>query len=431
MTRHAMSMVVLLLLTLSCAGSWERTEATSFEEIQTEVAAASGIKKVSQLGEWPQWRGPMRNGLSSETGLLTRWPPEGPPVLWKVPGGEGFSSLAISGNRIYTLIDRDNTEWVLCLDAGTGQELWRVHSADSYQDPYGNGPRSTPTVDGSRLYALGATGVLSCLDKKTGEIIWRRSILADFHAVNLHWGISTSPLVEGELLLINVGGPEASVVAFNKYTGKVVWKGHHDVAGYSSPIAITVDGVREIVFFCGRSIIGVSPDDGELHWQHPWITLNDMNIATPIFSNPFLFISSGRGTGSGLFLLSRKGKQVHAKVRRTSKVMQNHFSSCVLVGKYLYGFDNTILKCIRLQDGEVMWADRSVGKGSLISAQGHLFIVGERGDIGVAEATPEGYREHGRLQILEYKSWTPPALASGKLYLRDQKHIACLDLRSG
>ena len=432
MTSHAMSMGVLLLLAPSCAGSWERTEATPSEEIQTKAVATSDIKEVSPPGEWPQWRGPKRNGLSSETGLLTRWPPEGPRVLWKIPGGEGFSSLAISENRVYTLIDRGNAEWVLCLDTGTGQDLWRVRSADSYQEPQGgNGPRSTPTVDGPRLYTLGATGVLLCLDKKTGEMLWRRSILADFDAANLHWGVSTSPLVEGDLLLVNVGGPGASVVAFNKYTGKVVWKDHHDVAGYSSPIAITVDGVREIVFFGGRSIMGLSPDDGELHWRHPWITLSDMNIATPIFSNPFLFISSGRGTGSGLLRLSRKGKQVHAEVQRTSKVMQSHFSSCVLVGKYVYGFDNTILKCIRLEDGEVMWADRSVGKGSLISAQGHLFIVGEGGDIGVAEATPEGYREHGRLRILEYKSWTPPALASGKLYLRDEKHIACLDLRPG
>jgi hypothetical protein len=190
-----------------------------------------------------------------------------------------------------------------------------------------------------------------------------------------------------------------------------------------------VQGIREIVFFCGKAILGLSPEDGRLHWRHEWTTLSDMNIATPIFADPLLFVSSGRGTGSGVFRLSRAGDGVEAAVQWKSLIMQNHFNSCVLVGDYVYGFDNAILKCIRLQDGHVMWEDRSVGKGSLISAQQHLFIVGERGHVGVAEATPEAYREKGRIKVLEYKSWTPPALSGGKLFVRDQQHIVSLDLR--
>ncbi|MDA2930128.1 PQQ-like beta-propeller repeat protein [Acidobacteria bacterium AH-259-O06] len=442
-------MAILLLSVLGCSCSQQTTEAASFKShrVEASVSPATGeglqpqalpsptrkeSSKRAILGEWPQWRGLKRDGISSETGLLTHWPREGLPVVWKVPGGEGFSSLAISEGRAYTIVDRDEAEWTLCLDAGSGKELWKIRSADSYKEYQGgNGPRSTPTVDGARVYTLGATGALLCLDKKAGNILWRRNILEDFKAPNLKWGTSTSPLVEGDSLLVNVGGSGASVVAFNKYTGEVVWKEHDDVAGYSSPIAITVDGVREIVFFGGRAILGLSPADGKLHWRHKWITLSDMNIATPIFSDPLLFISSGRGTGSGLFRLRRESDGVRADVQWTSKIMQNHFNSCLLVGEYLYGFHNSILKCIRLEDGEQMWADRSVGKGSLIYAQGHLFIMGERGDIGVAEATPEGYREHGRMRILEYKSWTPPALAGGRLYLRDQKYIACLNLRAG
>lgn len=395
------------------------------------LASNAGPPVSRELGQWPQWRGPNRDGISLETGLRTRWPSGGLPVLWKVPGGDGFSSLSIVDGRVYTMVEREEAEWVLCLDAETGQELWKVRSAGSYREPQGgNGPRATPTVDGPRIYTLGATGSLMCLDRLSGGVLWQRNILKDFQAENLQWGVSTSPLVEGNLLLVNVGGPQASVVAFHKISGEVVWKSYDDVAGYSSPIAIDVDGVREVVFFCGRSVVGLSPADGTVHWKHPWTTLSDMNIATPIYSPPYLFISSGRGTGSGVFRLEARNGSVQAVSVWKSRVMQNHFNSCVQRGRYVYGFDNSILKCIRLADGEVMWADRSVGKGSLIAAQGHLWILGEQGDLGVAEATPEGYREHGRMKILEYKSWTPPALAGGRLYVRDQQHIACIDLRA-
>ncbi|MGH9341068.1 MAG: PQQ-binding-like beta-propeller repeat protein, partial [Acidobacteriota bacterium] len=372
-----------------------------------------------------------RDGKSSETGLLTRWTSQKPSIVWKVPGGEGFSSLSVSDGQIYTMVDRGDREWALSLDAATGKELWAVYSAQSYKEHQGgNGPRATPTLDGDRVYTLGATGALMCLDKKSGDIRWQRNILKDFDAPNLQWGVSTSPLVEGDLLLVNVGGPGASVVAFDKLTGDVVWKAHDEVAGYSSPIAVTIDGLREIVVFGGRAVMGLSPSDGSLHWKHQWTTASDMNIATPIFSDPLLFISSGRGTGAGAFLLDRAGDRIKADVQWTSTQMQNHFNSCVLVGDYLYGFHNSALKCIRLKDGQEMWADRSVGKGSLIFAQDHLFLIGEHGDVGVAEATPDGYREHGRLSVLEYKSWTPPALSGGRLYLRDQKNIVALDLRA-
>ena len=394
------------------------------------LASASEAANNSVAGHWPQWRGVNRDGLSEERDLLTQWPEQGLPVLWKTAGGDGFSSLAVSDGRVYTFVDREKTEWAVCLNADSGEELWKVRTAPTFEEPQGgDGARSTPTVDGSKVYFLGATGALLCLDKRTGETLWQRNILKDFNASNLHWGVSSSPLVEGDLLLVNVGGPSASVVAFDKTTGEVVWQAHDDVAGYASPLPITVEGVREIVFFCGKAILGLSPEDGTLHWRQEWLTTSEMNIATPIFSDPFLFVSSGRGTGSGLFRLSRQENSVNAEVLWTKKLMQNHYNGCILVGDYLYGFDNSILKCMRLKDGEEMWADRSVGKGSLIAAQEHLFILGEQGDVAMAKATPEGYQELGRMKVLDYKSWTPPALAGGRLYVRDQRQIACLDLR--
>ncbi len=408
------------VLSFNCSG----------EQTLAPLSSAPGADVDSVAGHWPQWRGVNRDGISEESGLLTEWPQQGLPILWKVAGGDGFSSLAVSDGRVYTFVDRDNTEWAVCLKADSGEELWKVATSPTFREPQGgDGARSTPTVDGSKVYFLGATGALLCLDKKTGETLWQRNVLKDFNASNLHWGVSSSPLVEEDLLLVNVGGPSASVVAFHKTTGEVMWKAHDDVAGYASPLPITVEGIREIVFFCGKAILGLSPEDGTLHWRHEWLTTSEMNIATPIFSDPFLFVSSGRGTGSGLFRLSREGNGVSAEVLWTKKLMQNHYNGCILVGDYLYGFDNSILKCIRLKDGKEMWADRSVGKGSLIAARGHLFILGEQGDVAMAKATPEGYQELGQMKILDYKSWTPPALAGGRLYLRDQHHIACLDLR--
>ena len=380
--------------------------------------------------DWPQWRGPARDGISREQGIITAWSQPGPPLVWKVEGGEGFSSISVSQGRLYTMVDRNDQEWVVCLDAGTGLELWKVLSADSYKEYQGgNGARATPTVDGPRVYALGATGTLLCLDKRSGRKIWKREILEEMGAENLIWGVSTSPLVEENMLLVNVGAPGASVVAFDKESGKVIWKALDEVASYSSPIAITVGGIREVVFFGGRAIMGLSPQDGTLHWKHEWRTTSDMNIATPIFASPYLFISSGRGTGSGLLRLTPKGDRVQSRFIWTSEIMQNHYNGCVLVGEYLYGFDNSVLKCMRLTDGEVLWAHRSVGKGSLIAAQGHLIILGEQGHVAMVQATPEGYRQTGVKKILQHRAWTPPALSGGRLYARDHHHIASLDLR--
>jgi outer membrane protein assembly factor BamB len=379
---------------------------------------------------WPQWRGPNRDGRSPDSGLLVRWSEKEPPVVWRVTGGTGFSSLAIVDGHVYTMVQRDDFQWALCLDAHTGREIWRVKSGAMYREQQGgDGPRSTPTVDADRVYSLDAGGNLLCLNRTTGKIMWQQNILERFNAQNLIWGVSASPLIDGENLLLNVGGAGAGFVALNKYTGEVIWKAHDDVAGYSSPIIITNGDVREVVFFAGRAVVGLAPQDGRLHWRHEWRTTDDMNVATPIWANPFLFVSSGRGTGAGLFRLDAKGDVLCAEVVWTSKVMQNHFNSCVPVGEHLYGFDNAILKCIELKTGKELWSDRSVGKGSLVFADGHLFIVGEHGDIAVAEATPQGYRELGRKRVLEYRAWTPPAIAYGRLYVRDQQTISCLDLR--
>ncbi len=399
-------------------------------------ALASGTDPVRE--DWPQWRGPNRDGVSRETGLLVDWRSRKPQRIWQVPLGTGFSSFAVADGRLYTLASLDRREYVFCLDAADGRTLWRVPSGATHRDTSGgDGPRSTPTVDGDRVYTLGAEGLLQCLNAEDGTVRWKHDVLKEFGAENLNWGVSMSPLLNGDQLLVNVGAKGASIVAFNKYTGKVDWRALDDVAGYSSPIKISVGGsgdaaVEEFVFFCGKALVGISPKDGAEHWRYKWITTSDMNIATPIYDpgTRMLFISASRDTGRcSAYRLTASHHGVRSEHLYTNKNMRNHFNGCVLVDGYVYGFDNSVLKCIRLADGEEMWRHRSVGKGSLVAAQGHLYVLGERGDLAVVEATHEAYREKGRFKALDSsRAWTPPALAHGRLYVRDLENAACIDI---
>jgi outer membrane protein assembly factor BamB len=403
--------------------------------IVTPAIAADPVRE-----DWPQWRGTNRDGRSRETGLLVDWRSRKPRRIWHIPLGKGFSSFSVADGRLYTMASIDQREYVFCLDATDGRTLWKVPSGATLRDPQGgDGPRSTPTVVGGLVYTLGAEGTLLCLNAEDGTVRWKHEILEKFGAENLHWGVSMSPLVNGDQLLVNVGAKGASIVAFDKHTGKLDWRALDDVAGYASPIMISVDGVEgaaveEFVFFCGKALVGVSPKDGAEHWRHQWITTSDMNIATPIYDpgTRLLFVSASRDTGRcSAYRLTASRHGVRSEHVYTNKNMRNHYNGCVLVDGCVYGFDNSLLKCIRLEDGVEMWKDRSVGKGSLVAAQGHLYVLGERGDLGVVEATHEGYREKGRFKALDSsRAWTPPALAHGRLYVRDLENAACIDIAS-
>ncbi len=390
--------------------------------------------------DWPQWRGPHSDGISRETGLLIDWRVEKPRTVWQRPLGEGFSAFAVAGGRLYTLALVEDVEYVICLDADTGEIIWQVPTGGGrYKDRQGgDGPRGTPTVDDDFVYALGADGSLLCLNSDSGDIRWQRNVLDGFQAENIRWGVSTSPYLDGNRLLVNVGGKGASIVAFDKNSGNTLWQNLDDISGYASPIRIEVAGpdgevVPELVVFCGRALVGVSPEDGSEHWRYEWITTSDMNIATPIYDpkTRLLFVSAARNTGRcSTYRLTATAGSVSSEHVYTNKQMRNHFNSCILLDGYIYGFDESILKCIQLETGEPMWSDRSVGKGSLIAAQGHLLVLGESGEMGVVQATPQEYREQGRFKVLQSnRAWTPPVLVDGRLYVRDLKNAACIDIR--
>lgn len=389
--------------------------------------ASQAVAQTAAL--WPQWRGPNRDGISKETGLLKEWSADGPPLVWKATGaGRGYSSFSIADGKLYTMGLRGNREFVIAFDVATGKEAWATAHGSAFRNDRGDGPRGTPTIDGDRVYALGGNGDLSVLDARTGKIIWSKNVLKEFGGSNITWGISESPLVIGNKILVNPGGPGASIVALNKADGSVIWKSQSDKAGYSSGIPVEVNGGTQVVFFTSERAVGLDLKDGRLFWEYARPSNNVANVATPIVRANRVFISSDYGTGGGVVEIKPDNK---AQEIWFTKDMRNHHSSSVLIGDYLYGFSSAILTAIKFDTGEIAWRDRSVGKGSLVYADGNLYCFSENGVVGLVEATPTGYKEKGRFRIPQdsLPTWTHPVVAGGRLYLRDQDTIYAFDVK--
>ncbi len=384
---------------------------------------------AQSAANWPQWRGPNRDGISKETGLLKQWPAEGPPLAWKATGaGRGYSSFSMSNGRMYTMGLRGDREFIVAFDVATGKEVWASPHGTAFRNDRGDGPRGTPTIDGDRIYALGGNGDLSALEAKTGKVIWSKNVLKEFGGTNIRWGISESPLVMGNKLLVNAGGPGASIVALNKTNGAVIWKSQSDEAGYSSGIPIQLNGGTQVIFFTAERAVGLDPNDGKLLWEYSKPSNNVANVATPVVRANRVFISSDYGTGGGVVEINPDNK---AQEIWFTKEMRTHHSSAVLIGDHLYGFSSAILTAVKFDTGEIAWKDRSVGKGSLVFADGHLYCFSENGVVGLVEATPTGYKEKGRFKIQQdsLPTWTHPVVAGGRLYLRDQDTIYAYDVR--
>lgn len=391
----------------------------------TLMLALTLIAGVAAAADWPQFRGPNRDGISPEAAVLKSWPASGPKVLWKAPLGEGYSQVVSAKGRLFTLAQQGEEQVALAFDGATGKRLWRTRIDREYNDGQGDGPRSTPTVDGELVYVLSAHGKLAALRAANGQAAWQHDLRAEYGANPPQWGVSTSPLVEGNLLIVNVGGSgNKSIVAFDKTNGKPVWTSQGDGAGYSAPIAITVRGVRQVIVFTADAILSISPKDGRLFWRSGWKTDYDVNAATPIFLPPDkLFVSSGYGTGSALLQINRTNV---AEVWR-SRGMKNQFSSSVLHDGILYGFDNSTFKAIDAATGKERWKQRGFGHGSLILAGGHLIVLSDRGKLALVQATPEEYRELGNAQVIDGKCWTSPSLADGRLYVRNEEELIAFD----
>ena len=385
--------------------------------------------------DWPQWQGPDRTGLSKETGLLKVWPAGGPPKLWSISNlGEGYGSLSIKGDHIYVQGVQSGNSVVFCLSRADGKIIWTTPLSSRLDQDRGPGPRGTPTTDGDRLYVLSENGELACLHAKDGSKIWRKNILQDFKGRNPHWLISESPLIDGDKLIVTPGGDHAGIAALNKMNGETIWtsKELSDPAAYSSCVVADVHGVRTIVGLTALAGVGVRASDGKLLWRYTKVANRTANITTPIVYEDKVFYTSAYGTGGGLLAIKSEDGELKADEVYFTREMMNHHGGVILTGGYLYGYSNAILTCLEFATGKVMWRDRAVGKGSLTYADGMLYLFGETNTVGLAEATPQEYREKGRFKVEDQglPSWAHPVVCGGRLYIRNQGMLMCYNVKA-
>jgi outer membrane protein assembly factor BamB len=425
-------LMLSLILGLCCSGT-----ATSQESAKS--------------GDWPEWRGPHRDGISTETGLLREWPKDGPKLLWsakEVNGGKsvgtGYASIVIANGRIYTLGDRDGNECVLCLSESTGKILWTAPFTSAYRD---GGPRCTPTVAGNRVYGLSPLGVLVCVDAEGGSILWQKDLKKDFGGKMMSgWNYSESPLVDGAKLICTPGGKDAAMVALNKETGEPIWKCEAPKncgAGYASIVIAEVGGIRQYITLLGRELglVGVNAKTGKFLWSYPKVANGTANIPTPIVKGDHVFASTAYGTGAALLQMVPDGQggiNAAEVYFLKAKTLQNHHGGMVLLGDYVYGghdHNKGFPFCLEMKTGKMVWGpERGPGDGSaaVLYADGNLYFRYQNNTMALIEATPNGYNLKSSFQLPKGTStpgWQHPVIHQGKLFLRANDQLFCYDIK--
>lgn len=390
--------------------------------------------------DWPQWRGPDRADVSTETGLLRQWPEGGPKRVWLYKNaGNGYSGPAIAAGKLFTLGTRDGAEVLIALNADTGQELWTARVGSILQNGWGDGPRGTPTVDGDRVYALGGQGTLVCVAASDGKAQWQQT-MQDLGGRIPGWGYTESVLVDGDKVVCTPGGSKGAIAALNKTTGKVLWQssGFTDAAQYSSIVPTGQGAARQYVQLTTVHVSGVSAADGKLLWQVPFPGRTAV-IPTPIVHDGCVYVTAGYGAGCKLVQLDADNKPTEVYA---SSAMKNHHGGVVRVGDYLYGYSDGVgWLCQEFKTGKEVWSERNkLGKGAVSCADGMLYCLDEgSGTVVLVEASPGGWKEHGRFKLDPQTSirnpqghiWTHPVISNGKLYLRDQDLVFSYDLKNG
>ena len=403
------------------------------------VAQASPDASPAQPGEpttksgrnyWTTYRGPKQDGTYAMTPVSTNWPSSGLTPIWKQPIGLGFASFAIADGRAFTLEQRRGQEVVAAYDVGTGRELWTQGWTAEFYESNGAGPRSTPTWDQGRVYALGATGELRCLDANNGTVIWGKNILSDNGAENLPWAMAASPLIVDDKVIVLPGGPSGkSVVAYNKNTGAPVWKALNDTQAYVSPMLVELNGRRQILVVSASRVLGIVPETGAVLWSYPWNTDMGINGSQPIVidKNRF-FISSGYGKGAALVEVKGGGQTFTATTIWENINMKNKFNSSVFHNGHIYGLDEGILTCLDVNTGERKWKGGRYGYGQVLLASDHLILTSDSGDLALVKASPDQYTEVARFSALQGKTWNYPAIADGRLLVRNANEMAAYDI---
>jgi len=389
---------------------------------------------------WPQFLGPGRNGISSETRLIDTFGPQGPKVVWRMRGGIGMSGIALDGKQAVTMLERDGKQSVVAFKVTDGAELWSQSVAVGFRNAMGAGPRATPSIAGGAIFVYTGEGILAALDQNSGKLQWQHNVVADFGAEPAEYGTACSPLVVDGLVVVSAGVKAFSLVAYHADTGRLAWKSGNDSGGYSSPALLTVGGRRQIVAFTGQSAIGLEPKTGAPLWRYEYITDYDCNIATPLAVGDDVFISSGENHGCALLGLKPQGDVFQVteiwKSFGHGSVMRNEWQTSILLDGFLYGLDNvggagpvTHLNCVNAKTGARVWQKPRFGKGNLIAADRKLYIATLDGALVIVRANPERFEELSRAKLFE-GTRQAPSLLDGRLYMRDSNEIICVDIRA-
>jgi outer membrane protein assembly factor BamB len=401
-----------------------------YEKLIAVITVGWLSSQVLVAEDWPQWRGPARNGISQEKGWADQWPKEGPPIAWKANVGLGFSSIVVGGGKVVTAGHANETDTVFCFDAVSGKELWKhSYPAELGDKYYEGGTTGTATIDGDRVFWLSRWGDLFCFDAGTGKIVWSRQLQKEEDARIPTWGFTGAPRVHEELLILNIG--EAGM-ALEKKTGKTVWASAKKDAGYSTPLLVQRDGQWQVLIANSEAYVAVDPATGKERWRMKWLTQYGVNAADPVPVGDRIFISSGYGKGAALFKPVAGGEP---QVIWKSKVLRTQLNPAVLVGKFLFGVDGDTtekgsLKCIEAETGVEKWKAPGFGSGAVSVADGKLIALSATGELMVAPAAPEDFKPTARAQVLGGKCWTVPVLANGLVYCRNSRgDIVAIDLR--
>ena len=386
--------------------------------------------------DWPFFRGPNHNGVSTESGWTTDWPDSGPKIAWRKNVGIGVSSVVVAGNRVITMGSRkeENQEIVWCLDADSGRTLWKFTYAAKFDArQFEGGPASTPTIDGSLVYALGYLGPVHCLDVNDGRVVWQKHLVDDFGGRYSSWKCSGSPLVTGGLVILDTGADGNSTVALDKTTGRKVWGSGRDLAGYSTPIPFRHLGQPGVLVFKARAMVAHDLASGRELWRIKWKTHYDANASTPTAFGDKLFISTGYGGRSARGALFQLGPGEPEQIW-LNQDLETKMNSAVVYGDHVYCISERSggqLMCFALKDGSLIWSNPDFARyGTLMIADGKLIILDEQGDLVIAPATPDGYKELARTKLFDARCWVMPVLANGRIYARSNKgNMVSLDIR--
>jgi len=432
----------------------------------TQPAGVAARGEVPDLGtrrrgdDWPDFLGPARNGKSREQGV-TLWPAGGPPLVWKRRVGSGYAACSVSRGRLFVFDRVEDVARLTALNSETGEPLWTFRYPTDYEDllGYDNGPRCTPVVDDDRVYIFGAGGMLHCLHVVDGKLLWKVDTAKEYHVVPNFFGVGSTPLIEGDLVIVQVGGSPpgttgiydgpvmgngSGLVGLNKWTGQEVYRLSDELASYASPVAATIDRRRWCLSFCRGGLLGFDPRSGAVRFHYPWRAkkLESVNASTPVVFGLYVFVSETYGPGSSLLEIRGDGYRIvwsDAKSKR-AKAMQTHWNTAIYHEGFLYGSSGrhsagAELRCIEARTGRIAWRKKGLRRASLLYVDGQLIVLSEQGTLRLIRATPAGYQEVGKAVIrdqghpvLTYPAWSAPVLSHGLLYVRGKSNLACLEL---